>query len=554
MSPGSPLAAMLWENWRLTRNEVLQRLAIGFIAGSGALLLLGVGQALWILILVYAFIYMSIAKLNGGKFLDGYKPGFPLYLFYTRPVSTSVYVGVAMAYDAITAAVMYTGTAAVLGYVFDQPLPLFPVALLIIVYHLAYMCVQWGTQSRAVQWIGSMVITLPPFFFLQSQAAAPTELHFTFAQAAILVIAGAVFCFLTMAGVARQRRGEPIAILRPARSHGYPDWLVSLFRFRCPTSSATRAQLWFELKSSGLPSLSIGLGLAALIFLLFAIAIPVEFLRHFAILSVMISGPTLLLLLGGNAFGIRRRQGRTYASAFEVTQPYGISRLVGLKLLVRTGCALLALVVVGASAWFSTALIGAWGSWIVEGGKDAVPELLKVRGQVGDALANMSVYSLALLAVIVSVAAATLIAFLAAFAAVRARYPRQLKIAGWTLLSMGLILVMLAIAVKNGVIPGGPVGILFAATGWAFVISLVLAIVYLSWKGFAERALTSDYASAAVLVSVVFGAAWMANLLVAGFPFAGASPAVIVGVGWPVLLPLLSGLLAPWSLGRLRHM
>lgn len=554
MSPGSPLSAMLWENWRLTRNEILQRVAIGFIAGSGALLKLGVGQALWILIVVYAFIYMSIARLNGGKFLDGYKPGFPLYLFYTRPVSTAAYVGVAMAFDALTSAALYIATAAILGYVFDQPLPLFPVALLIIVYHLAYMCIQWATQSRVVQWIGSIVITLPPFFFLQSHAAAPTEFHLTVAQAATLVVAGVVFTVLTIAGVARQRRGEPIAILQPARAPGYPDWLVSLFRLRCPTSSATRAQVWFELKSSGLPSLSIGLGLAALIFLLFALAIPVEFLRHMALLSVVLSGPTLLLLLGGNAFGIRRRQGRTYASAFEVTQPYGISRLVGLKLLVRTACVLVAMAVVAASAWFSSALIGSWGSWIVEGGKDAVPEFLKIRAQIGDAFATMSAYSLALLGILVPVAAATLIASLAAFTAMRARYPRQLKIAGWTLLSLGLALVMLAAAAKNDLIPGGPIGTLFAAMGWIFVSSLVLSIVYLFWKGFAERALTSAYASAAVLIAVVFGAAWIANLLLAGFPFAGASPGLIAGAGWPVLLPLLVGLLAPWSMGRLRHM
>ena len=33
--------------------------------------------------------------------------------------------------------------------------------------------------------------------------------------------------------------------------------------------------------------------------------------------------PILVFLLGGNAFGIRRKQGRTYLSAFEATQPYG---------------------------------------------------------------------------------------------------------------------------------------------------------------------------------------------------------------------------------------
>ena len=52
---------------------------------------------------------------------------------------------------------------------------------------------------------------------------------------------------------------------------------------------------------------------------------------------------------GVNAFGIRWRQGRAYASAFEATQPYGTARLAGLKVLVRSVCMLPALIAVGLS-------------------------------------------------------------------------------------------------------------------------------------------------------------------------------------------------------------
>ena len=77
----------------------------------------------------------------------------------------------------------------------------------------------------------------------------------------------------------------------------------------------------------------------------------------------------VLLLLGGNAFGIRRKQGRTYASAFEATQPYGTARMAGLKVLVRTACVLAALMVVGVSVWASSSLMGAWGEWMPDGQK-----------------------------------------------------------------------------------------------------------------------------------------------------------------------------------------
>ena len=34
----SPIVAMLWENWRLTRVEAAQRVGLGLVAGSAAIL------------------------------------------------------------------------------------------------------------------------------------------------------------------------------------------------------------------------------------------------------------------------------------------------------------------------------------------------------------------------------------------------------------------------------------------------------------------------------------------------------------------------------------
>ena len=54
------------------------------------------------------------------------------------------------------------------------------------------------------------------------------------------------------------------------------EWLINLFRFPCPTSSATRAQVWLDLKSNGLPVLTIGVALAIVILLLSAISNPID--------------------------------------------------------------------------------------------------------------------------------------------------------------------------------------------------------------------------------------------------------------------------------------
>ena len=179
---------------------------------------------------------------------------------------------------------------------------------------------------------------------------------------------GLVSFALTVAGVARQRRGDArVAMPRTVGSAGFPEWLVTRsFRFPCPTVIATRAQVWFDLKSSGLPVLAIGVALAIVIPLLFVVTTQLDVVLSgfytrtghpvVAVVVAMFSLPAVLIL-GGNAFGIRARQGRTYASAFEATQACGTARMAGLKVLVRSVCLLAALLAVGTSVWTSASVI-----------------------------------------------------------------------------------------------------------------------------------------------------------------------------------------------------
>jgi hypothetical protein len=556
MNLRSPIAAMLWEHWRLTRVEAAQRMGLGIVAASAAMLLFdgGANIAFWILLVIHAVFWLSIAKLNGGRFMDGYKPGFPLYLLYTRPVPTAVIVGVAMAYDAVSCVVLYVASAALLGFAFGQPLPLFSVTLWMMAFHLVCTCIQWSTRNRVAQWIGALAVGWPFWFLLDGRTASPLQVEFSLAENALMALIGVVSFGVAVAGVARQRRGEAVATVpQPAGSAGYPDWLITPFRFSCPTSSATRAQVWFELKSSGLPVLAIGLALAILIFLLFAISIPVAPLRPFVIFAVMICAPAVLIFLGGNAFGIRRRQGRTYASAFEASQPYGAAQQAGLKIMVRAACVLAALIMVGVSVWASSSLVGAWGPWAVDGKADATVGLLKLRREIEDAFVGMTGYALVALAVVTSIAVTVVVAWLAAGAALRARYPRRMLVAGSALLLYCLALIVLAVAEGNGIVSAFLLDAIVRATGWIAAAAMVFTTVYLLWSGFAERALTARYACAALVILAAFGAAWIMALRAGGVQFAGMSMTDAVLMLSPVLLPLMASVLSPWSLNRIRH-
>jgi hypothetical protein len=548
MTMRSPIVAMLWENWRLTRVEAAQRMSLGLVAGAGALTLLddGATVAFWFVLFAHSFIWFSIAKLNGGKFADGYKPGFPFHLLYPRPVSTVMLVGVTMAYDAVTCLALYLASAAVLGFVFGQPLPVFSVALLVLASHFSYACVQWSTRSRLVQWGGSIPLYLPLFIMLQAKVDSSLEFQFSLGENIFLVLMCVVSFVLTVVGVARQRRGDVVSVVPQQKegSGGYPDWLVNLIRFPCPTSSATRAQMWFELRSSGLPVLAIGLGVATLIFLLFAISVPFSPARYAAVSVTMFCVPVMLLGLGVNAFGIRRKQGRTYASTFEMTQPFGTARLAALKLFVRTACVLVALVAIGLSVWGSSSFIGAWDEWMPSGSKaDAVPGLLKLRHRFGEQVEGLAGPTFAALVTIASIIVAGVVALQATRPALRARYPRFLLVVQCLPVVWALALILLTLAIRKGFGPVPLVGDIVTATVWITGAAMVVGTIYFLWSGLAKRTLTIGYASGGLGMSALFVATGVLGLGGGGE----------IGPYWIALLIFLIMILAPWSLGRVRH-
>jgi hypothetical protein len=560
---------MLWENWRLMLGESAWRLSFGLVAGSAALALSGSGAtiAVWILLSQHGLFSMSIAKLTGGRFIDGYRPGFPLHLLYTRPVRTRAIVGVAMMYDAVSGAAMYLVSAALLGLAFGQTLPLLSMATFIVVFRMVCLFGQWTTRNRVFQWLGSCGIWGAAIALFNIRAGgSPLQLDFSLAETALMAGIGLVSFALAVAGVARQRRGDARAAIPRTKGSGLADWFAGLFRFPCPTSSATRAQVWFDLRSSGLLVLAIGLALAIVIPLLFVVTTRLDvalsgvftrpFTRAYALAVAMFSLPAMLIFLGGNAFGIRARQGRTYASAFEATQACGSVRMAGLRVLVRSVCLLAALGVVGASAWTSLSVIPfdvlEDDDTFIEKSRNPVSGLMRA---IDGAVGAMSAYELLALVFVAATVVAVMVASRAAFTALRARYPRRVNIAGSLLLLYGLAFVLRASAGQGG--NGWEVLFMdafFEATPWTAAAAIMLAAVYLFWRSVTERLLTLGQACGALLVSATFGAAWVTVLRAADVQLAAMTLTAAVSISLPMLLPLTAAALAPWALSRVRHM
>jgi hypothetical protein len=279
--------------------------------------------------------------------------------------------------------------------------------------------------------------------------------------------------------------------------------------------------------------------------------------RSVALVVAMFSLPAVVIL-GGNAFGIRARQGRTYASAFDATQACGTARMAGLKVLVRTVCLLAALLAVGTSVWTSASVIPfdvlEDNDTFIDKSRNPVSGWMRA---IEGAVVAMNAYELLALAFVIAIVVAGMVAARAAFTALRARYPRQLNIAGSLLLLHVFGLVLLSLAEQYGI---ASTLVLYAAqdlTNRVIAVvaaASVLATAYLFWTVLAERLLTPRQACGVLLISAAFGAAWVTVLTAAGVPLSTmpARDAVQLLI-WPTLLSLMASVLAPWSYSRVRH-
>ena len=304
--------------------------------------------------------------------------------------------------------------------------------------------------------------------------------------------------------------------------------------FPCPTSSATRAQVWFELRSGGLRVLAVGLGAALVLYLLFALAGPFVFFRPLAMIGVFGVAPAALLLLSRNAFGIRRENKRQYLSAFEATQPRTTAQMAGVKLLVRTACVVVAMAIVVVGVWASLSQLAEWGPWITKKGTDMRMPMLDVlkdmRSQFEGPWHELVAQAFNIMVFILG-----MVATFATFAALRARYSMSVVIWGSLLLVVAIFL-----GIRSDTLPQA----MRAAIPWIVEAALVIAIVYVLKSGLTERALTITYVCIAVLLSI-------ANL-VAYLP-ENEPPLGMGEIFRQVLVPLLIFVMAPWSLNRIRH-
>ena len=557
----SPATAMLWESWRLTRRQLL---FFGALAGLGAWALLAgaqdrdrVGYLVLITLLFVAIMALVSMSIVAGRATVG----FPYTLAFGRPARTSLFVAVPMLYRAAASAAIYAIPAATLRAVYGVPFPVTPIMILLGAGAVLCLTSMWYTRDAklrsltaivlglfgvpaALQWLNSW--NVPAGVFPPPVAADMVRL--SVAQYALIALAVALAYFATVIGVTRQRHDakppRPQSPVAPRQetiaAKGFVEQFrtaaLAVVRWPCPTTSPLAAELWIETKARALPVLAIGLLLAFCVPLLVLLGRQVEpQLVGIFVLTFGVVVPALPFLASVSAsFWNREASLRAPMNAFEATRPIGTARLAAVQIAVAAGGILGAWAFIAASLWLSLPLVGA------ETSLGMLPERIAASVQAIPAgrLAGVTVVGL--------VVFSTVVALLATIRALAAVYGARLWV---TVLGLGLYAIFVMFAVGTDRWSPAAIGIHL----WALAAAIPIATAFVMVRAVVERIVRPRDAVAAL---AIWGAFITVCWLVArelGVTLEGLAPAIGALTLAATLLPLTASMLAPWSLGLIRH-
>jgi hypothetical protein len=541
----NPALAVLWESWRLTRRRLLffpslitlcsLMLSLRSVRGTPAFVLM-----------TLAAIAMAFAMP-----MFGTGPGFPLSKAFPRPIHTAVLVAVPLGYVGAAAAACYLVPVALLGVLTGEPFPLVSLATLIGTLAVLAAGSAWFSRRTATRIAaavaayfvaGVMYKLLDPFREAGSFPLAVDPRLCQLSGAGYLEVAlfiGCIYLALLWA-VERQRRGDDETTLphsdvdaSRARRGDILTWVrntcVEWVRWRCPVSSPIAAEVWFELQYYGMAVLAIGAVLALCVPMLLSLGN-----AHRSGIPLAFAASTLLapLMAGvGASIWNRQRSARVCVSAFVASRPVGTANLVGLQVLITTGCVAAAWILISVSLWASLPLLR---------------DMYHVESPVALAADIVKKYGLRLVsgATVCFILLATLFALLVTVRALVSSY-------GWRLWSGALGLALYAIGVALAVAQGWIGEAVVSAHLWTIAVAIPVGTLFVFRRVVASRILTPGQAIGVSLAWLVFAALCVDMLRLSGM--LELSPALTALVLASMAMPLSAAVLAPWSVSLVRH-
>ncbi|MEO8268896.1 MAG: hypothetical protein ABI557_04190 [Aureliella sp.] len=371
----SVLRALLWEQWRISRLELLIRV----VFAGGFLILISVAvakaddTAIHVLrgILTFLIGFSALFSASWTSEFDSRQHGFTYRLGFARPISTKLLVFVPICYSLFWSLVFYLGGALAVFIPTGLALPLVGPSAIIACSVCMLIAGAWGPThigGRIVGMVGAVAATIgwlglrdywlddPDPILLSIGKIGYFDL--TWYEYLGLATVGSLSIVATIHSVELQRHGEaPFQsifgsrrVLAPA-SAPYPTSaesrvpldVSSLRVAQAPAlcfSTALGAQIWYEIRRSAPLLLAACALVPAALFAFLCLNVHWEYAPR-AWLGALVVVPIVFQLLGADStLGLTHKQGLVRLSPFDATRPMRCDQLIGIKVMVVFGWSL----------------------------------------------------------------------------------------------------------------------------------------------------------------------------------------------------------------------
>jgi len=367
----TPAQALLWGTWRLSRWEILLRVAGMSILGCAGYYVLTHGLLVWIAdgtmedptraaagIFLYFAVLLSVqfASWTGGRHYTA-DPGFPFFLGFARPVSTPLLVGLPMAYLACVSMGVYLIPTTLARILFDAPIPLWNMALAVALATTLFNAIWWSIKhlllrvlvlSAALAVSGLLVFHRWIIPAVGSDSLAEVNLDFALTAGRALggFALGVLAFFITTVAVDRQRHGQFVQFR--ALRNAADSALNGLFARKAAFRSPERALFWFEMRRTGGPVLVASLAASLVyLFIVWTLAqsgqFPPEAAVDLSLVLLAILPIAVTVVSIGQASIPSQRHGHFCMPTFDATRPIGNGKAAALTFATVISTCLLSL-------------------------------------------------------------------------------------------------------------------------------------------------------------------------------------------------------------------
>ncbi len=393
------LCAQLWEQWRISRLELLCRMAI-----AGALLILlsvaiatADDAAIQVSrgILVFLIGFSALFSASWTSEFDSRQLGFTYRLGFTRTIATSQLVIVPIGFSLFGSLVFYMGCAVTAFLMTGLVLPLVGPSAIIACSTCLLIAGAWvptRIDGRITGTIGALSATMGWLLLRDYWLNDPDPILLSIGKTGYfdlswyeylgLATVGSAAIGVAIKSVDLQRHGETLlssifdsrlsptsasAVNSTSARSGAPVEVVKRVAKEGHTlsfRSRSGAQIWYEVRRSAPLLLAACLIFPTALFAFLCINVQWEFAPR-AWLGALVVAPVVFQLLAADStLGMTHKQGLTRLSPFDATRPMRCDQLIGIKVLVVFGWSLCGCFLVALFAGLFALLSGEYGYWL----------------------------------------------------------------------------------------------------------------------------------------------------------------------------------------------